>query len=222
MNTWRDAPPDDVYTDGISAPRTLTIGPPRDVQKDYDESLHPRDEKGLWTTGGGATLAVSPDARRAYLRFERAHRHDEVETVAVVHPVSGKVLVTNTGLTSYKVEIPRTDVSKVDGAIVTHNHPIDRSLSTADIILAQQHNALAVRAVTPSGTVYELRRLGEWPAQFMGTYDKESGVVSDSPFQRVSSGQLTGNQADALFSHEVLARTAQHYPNAVRYTRSAR
>ena len=217
--TWRTAPPD-IYTDGTTLPRTLTIGPPREVAKEYDEELHPRNAQGEWTSGGGETRSISSAARQTLASVERTLKGKEVEHVAVVNPATGQVLVRNTTGESYSCSIPRSELSKVNGAVVTHNHPLERGLSMADISLAMTHNALAVRAVTPSGTVYELRRIGAWPKRLLVQYDQDTSGVMENLFQRVARGELTNNDADAAVSHEVLARTAQAFPNQVRYTRS--
>jgi hypothetical protein len=104
------------------------------------------------------------------------------------------------------------------GATITHNHPSAQkyaadtasawgtSLSRADVIAARNLNAEAIRAVSPSGLVSEMRRPpGGWPSREVMT--RETRVAYKDAMRQlltdVRARRITPEQADAVFLHRV-------------------
>jgi hypothetical protein len=54
---------------------------------------------------------------------------------------------------------------KIEDLVITHNHPPPgSSLSFEDILMAMSHNTKKMRAINPDGSIFEMTRIGRYPA----------------------------------------------------------
>lgn len=121
--------------------------------------------KSVEKTGGTAILKEttnkwSKEARKNLMLDEKVLSSREKET-AVVYGPDGKFRFQKRG-TESEVVFSRSESKRLEGCVVSHNHPSGSSLSAEDIVLLMRGRAAEVRAATESGVFY-MRAPKVWP-----------------------------------------------------------
>lgn len=111
---------------------------------------------------------ASEDLQAALDEHERELRERRGDEYLVALDENGGELFNRSSGHRDRVEITRDHINILldyGRATLTHNHPSGRTFSVADIDLAASANLAEIRAVTPSGTVHQLKRPeGGWKA----------------------------------------------------------
>lgn len=154
-----ETPHDDIFGHGSKstaaqlgkAPKMYDAGggkmvtvPKAEIEKYSDDQ--PRDDHGMWTDGGTGSGGLAPlgPAHHAAAGWERLHRADPYETLAVM---------TNDGVTmevsqrqAHNVQISDDLVPRLRGAVVSHNHPSGRGPSGEDLAALKKTGMQEIRA----------------------------------------------------------------------------
>ncbi|NIU83389.1 MAG: hypothetical protein GWN64_07900 [Candidatus Thorarchaeota archaeon] len=126
---------------------------------------------------------------------------------SVIFNNKGQILFEKEG-TSNKIRFTRTELKKLPGSILTHNHPgTDSGFSKADGRFAVANNLREIRAVN-SHSNYSLSPKKRWPslATFDATIDDVSSQVSSLIDSTITSGEATqvfwdNNMNDIIYEH---------------------
>ena len=73
LQEWIDAPAEDFKVYGPYPPPTLHLAVPADIEKEFDESKHPRDQKGQFTSSDGGEVFAEQAGQVARMK-DRAAR----------------------------------------------------------------------------------------------------------------------------------------------------
>lgn len=174
-------------------------------------------------------LPVKPTSDRAKLvlaKEESRIRNQKYETVIAIDPETGKVLFRKDGHET-GVNIDRKDIPKMQGAIVTHNHPKIAgsweenypgfkgvSFSDADVSTACITQVAEMRAVSV-GYNHSLKPPEEgWDAQFWHRkvkpiYRKHERLVYSELMAAIYMGKKDAYEAEQDYHHEIIRRTAE-------------
>lgn len=118
-----------------------------------------------------------PDDKRDELyRDERIISGNKYET-AVLRSADGKRLFQKKGK-SDSVSFTSEEIKKMDGGVLTHNHPNGSVPSPKDINMIRVGNLAEIRACNSYGT-YVIRRKGDWN-QELNSYEKIESAYYDA------------------------------------------
>lgn len=145
-------------------------------EREFDESLHPRDEEGKFTDSGGSEplviriggakpAAALPHPKDTPDQFSKRHLHAQIEHGAVFD-AEGRKVIEREGLSvaevartmlSGAVEFKDEDVAYLKanpGTLVVHNHPASGIpvLSPEDIGFAATYKVAEMRVTSTKGT----------------------------------------------------------------------
>ena len=152
---------------------------------------------------------------------ESSIRRNNFET-AIAFNAKGKELF-RVGGKQYSVSISNENMKQLENNILTHNHPrslgktgikgIGNSFSMPDLITAVKANASEVRAVTPSGLTFSMKRpksgWGASPDKVKNVYKKIEKEVTLELSTRIARRKTTVAKANAVHFHEVNKRIAK-------------
>jgi len=192
--------------------------------KDFDPALHPRDDAGRFTDAGGSahetTTPISAAARETLYHKERAVKDQETESGFCIDPVTGTVKFEVHSQLSDLIVIAEKDLEKLRNAVFTHNHPKDRSLSVNDVCTTAARGGLAIRAVTPEGTTYQLQRLGKsWPLLFSTEVRLMDQRFYKEVEREIQDGTRTREETLATYHDQLWAKVSQAFPKEIAYSR---
>lgn len=124
-------------------------------------------------TGGGA-------AGKAVADVEARIRNLSYESAAVIGK-DGKILVEKDGGENY-VKFSLEELSMMNNAILTHNHPGGSCFSAEDIQVLEYHGLSEMRATTANNGTFSLKRMSEVerPAEQKEFYD----LIGEKPGKR--------------------------------------
>ena len=177
----------------------------------YDPAERSARTKKAWLSRRRAGDYSGPAEIAEYNAVERNIRHEPVEH-AVIWAGGEKIWLTDGSRVS--VQIPLT-IDLTDGAI-THNHPNSGCFSPDDIALTTMRNLRVMRATTRSGTwVLERPRGGDWPTGFLDQFHRQSNEVRQVFSRKISSGEMSRDDANTRHHAEVMARTVAKYASDV-------
>jgi hypothetical protein len=206
-----------------------------------------RDAHGRWATPSGHAEAIhgppaapgaeaiaidprslgasyTPAAAAALRHHEDSIRANDFETGVIVS-AAGQVLLNKRGKSAV-VKFNKTEAKLLIGAIITHNHPVDKrsgaetSFSAEDIIHGMASGESEVRAVTPTFThVIQWRKTGTHQPLNQAMSDDVLGDVLGTMYTRYGEAMGTTRgmpkpQAKALLeqtAHQVNKELAQQY-----------
>lgn len=145
----------------------------------------------------------------ALTKVEKKIRTQSIET-AYVFDKNGKELINKDGGEDY-VNFTKEEVLLFKDAILTHNHPMDKSFSIEDVQMLMRYDLAEIRAVGIKNT-HVLSTTGGWITKLsQQTIEEiENGVLRDLG-KRVTFGELTKIEAMALHHHELWSRIASKY-----------
>ena len=141
---------------------------------------------------------------------ENSIRKDKFET-AFIYSADGTKLNVTQGKPD-RVNFTNEQVDKMKDGVLTHNHPNGVSFSAADIDLFGAGQLRSIRATTPGGGTFELRRTGAMPKWMTGTVSSRQSKVesaiknADSKIRPriqklVNDGDLAPFEAGMLHNH---------------------
>lgn len=145
---------------------------------------------------------------------------DHEELVAV--DARGQV-VSRTKGTQYNVEIPFSDLEKIKGSTVTHNHPTwnyppgdprleGRSLSLPDLRAASLLSLREMQAVSP-GYLYSMKPgkngWGNYTFQIQPAYTRHAIEVHQELSSKIRKGEISANRAEQDFQGLINERVAK-------------
>lgn len=142
------------------------MGLPEQMDRVYQDGLSIDTRvKAVEKAGGNGILKEttnkwSKEARKSLMADEKVLSSRAKET-AVIYDADGKFLFQKRGKES-EVVFSRSESKKLEGCVVSHNHPSGSSLSAEDIVLLMKAKAVEVRAATESGVFY-MRAPEVWP-----------------------------------------------------------
>jgi|GEM_PF-1371518 len=146
--------------------------------------------------------------------------NQEYETTIVLDE-NGNIVFRKNG-ESDNVEFTREEADMMKGMILTHNHPrgwtfpeddprhAGNGFSPDDIHIAAFSEVKELRAITP-GYIYSLRpnKNGRFPFNSWNIYQAISEQVRKEFENKISTGEMTPSQAEAIHWHEVSTRFAK-------------
>jgi hypothetical protein len=153
-------------------------------------------------------------------RHEDAIRNAERET-ALVFDAEGSLILSRAG-TVDRVWFTDIELTRLPGAILTHNHPSGEGFSEHDIHFMVEHGLAEMRAVT-SEYRYSVRRPARgWDlAEFLGTilplYQATRRHVRIERLERLRSGRITEEEANQHVQHVIWSHVFKQLH--VRYAR---
>jgi hypothetical protein len=203
--------------------------------KDFDPALHPRDDAGRFTDAGGSagagegsgagesmptTTQISAAARDTLYQKERAVKDQETESGFCIDPATGAVKFEAHSQMSDTIVIDNKNLDKIRDSVFTHNHPKNRSLSVNDVLTTVTRKGLAVRAVTPEGTTYQLQRLGKsWPLLFSTEVRLMDQRFYKEVEREIQDGTRTREETLATYHDQLWAKVSQAFPKEIAYSR---
>jgi len=108
--------------------------------------------------------------------FEERFASEDKEVMMIIHPSSDDMYNRETAKVSVYTSSNRNEVTPHDqplsGRILTHNHPDGANLSLSDVKTAVRKGVQEIRAVTPDGTVYSLKKAESYYKKPDGTQHK--------------------------------------------------
>lgn len=99
------------------------------------------------------------DAKEKLFKDERSIRSSKKEK-AIIYDSSGQIVFKKDGIT-HSVSFTEDEVKRMEGCVLTHNHPGGASLSTADIDMLRVAKLSEIRAVGRDG-VYRMIQPDRW------------------------------------------------------------
>lgn len=173
-----------------------------------------RYEESLGTSLHDTTDKWAKEAKEELLLDERSLISREKET-AIVYSSDGKFLFQKRG-TVDTVNFTKSEIKKMSGCIVSHNHPSGGSFSADDIALLANSKIAELRAITASG-VYYMRRPSKWPKDVITLEDiKKARNKLATDIKRkynllYKQGKITKTERFWYTSHEVNKRFSEKY-----------
>ncbi len=159
-------------------------------------------------------------ARTGSAKLRRVLRAEEARIAALPHEEASAYTLDGVpifeGVTQRRtsdVHLTRHQLSRLQDAVLTHNHPKARSFSDTDVGLAIDADLAEIRAVgvTPDGRrcTYRMRRpANAWPsaARTWETYLRVRDAVTAALAHAVATGQMTESEALFVLRHEIWRR----------------
>jgi len=151
-------------------------------------------------------------------RHEDDHRNDPLEQ-AMVLDGKGNLLFTKTSGARDFVLFNRSETSKMNGSVLTHNHPSGNPPSADDLMLAVEMGLREIRATGPGSrgrepVLYRVGTTRPWkPEHILGLKALLDGSRAATE-RRIMKGELTVAQANANYPnelHEVWSVFAEMY-----------
>lgn len=197
--------------------RRLVTSVLRRREAEFDPSVHPRDDAGRWAATGGSPGVAGAKQRARLDAYESIHREDGVESALVVAP-DGKVLLRRTG-DRHSVGFSKNELAKMSGAVLTHNHPGEKSFSLDDVLLASHAGLSEIRASTTTSLFSMRPGMAGWPdgAALSRWYGGADIEVYYTIKPRVDAGQLDRSRAERDHQHVVWSTLAKEHPEYLRY-----
>ncbi len=146
---------------------------------------------------GGSSLS-SVESRIAKQKFESAALY-----------VNGKQVFFKDGAKSYVTFTP-SEVGKMRGGVLTHNHPGGRSFSKADVAILGR-GLREIRAVS-SEYLYSLKNekgVTISSIRAKRIYKKHEKVITELFTSKINSGEMNPDFANKNHHHEVMIRVAK-------------
>jgi len=150
--------------------------------------------------------------------YENTIRDQTFESCGVFG-VDGKHLLHKDGERAYITFTPE-EASNFKGAIFTHNHPNGRSFSKEDVSIACRTGMKELRAITPQskGKTYILRMKDGtnmspdiWD-KIEPSFNKNNKEIHDEFSNKIRSGDMTIDEANAKHYDEMWSRVAEDVP----------
>ncbi|MBC8586621.1 hypothetical protein H8705_13660 [Oscillospiraceae bacterium NSJ-64] len=136
------------------------------------------------------------------------------ETAIIYGPNGETLFIKNGGARS--VSFTRSEVKKMKGGILTHNHPENTTFSPADIYVLMRSQLSEIRATTKGGT-YILRQPLVWDERFntkqkiLAEYFKLEKEIEPDIYLRRKSGEITVEQYNQIYQHEILKKLSEQF-----------
>ena len=136
------------------------------------------------------------------------------ETAIIYGPNGETLFIKNGGARS--VSFTRSEVNKMKGGILTHNHPENTTFSPADIYMLKRAQLSEIRAATKGGT-YMLRPPAVWDERFNSKqkiwdeYSKLEKEIEPGFHSQYKSGEITIEQYNQRFQHEILKKLSEKF-----------
>jgi hypothetical protein len=121
---------------------------------------------------------------------------------------------------SARVRFTEEEAAKMQGGILTHNHPSSRSFSEADFTLLANRQLKEIRAVSKYFTYSVVNESGKtisW-TDVGDYYKKKNREVFKEFSDKINSGFLTAERAEAQHAHLVSVAVAKKF--GLKYTRT--
>lgn len=158
-------------------------------------------------------------------RIEDEIRMNKKFETGVAVDKDGNVVLDKRGA-NYSVSFTRDEVISMKNCIFTHNHPrgwgygtnqmghIGNSFSIDDIRTAILADVAEMRAVTPLYTFSMKRPIGGWgvsPEALQSYANMKNRELKDEFYKLIENGQLSIENARAIYFHTLWKRVAKHY-----------
>jgi hypothetical protein len=179
------------------------------------------------TSGGTRRSSSLTNARRIHDELRRAEdmiRHRADHEVIVGIDRFGNRVLTEQGV---QHEIRGETSADLRGGVVTHNHPVETSLSIPDVLMAQSFDLAEMRVVTPAYT-YSVRPPTRGWQHLDTTWHKslEDALRASEGFwksrlrQEALSGKMSEREALLSVQHHMMQSVAKEM--GLRYRRIPR
>lgn len=204
---------------------------------DWDEKQHPRDEKGKFSVRSSHSKSLDasvtekhfkqpsetfsiydagvplmePDTstplKKAIIDVENGIRNNELETGAAFNS-DGVILFKRQGLPD-QVTLTDHELSLLNNAVFSHNHPKGMPFSIADIRMAITYNIKEIRAVTPY-LRYSMYPKNQWcsKAALIATINDVSLDANKFVNEQVRLGEINPQFAEAEYLHYIWVKVA--------------
>lgn len=170
---------------------------------------------GSATTGSGADgSAPTPDDNptgtfsefgKTELRTTEEHIRGKSAEVAQVLDARGRSLLVKTTGSSNSVSFTAEEASRMEGGVLTHNHPNASPFSTEDVKLAVRRGLREIRAVGSDGSLYRLGTTSGWTPEMFTSYEVALDEVTRPTFEKIRRGEMTVQEANAGWPEEAHA-----------------
>ena len=152
--------------------------------------------------------------RKAMWNAEWSSTYKKTET-ARLYGGDGKQIFKKDGSTS-EVIFSRTEIKKMKGGVLTHNHPNGGCFSPEDVNMLRHGKLQEIRAVTKSG-VYRLQQPTNWPKEIDSLETIRSRRleidknVSKAIYDRARMGELSYSEAEQLSQRATTEAFCEQY-----------
>lgn len=154
------------------------------------------------------------EARKEILKAEKSISGRSRE-VLELYDANGKYILTKRGgIDSVRLSI--LDIPKLNGAVVTHNHPSGGSFSYKDIRFLKNMPISEIRVATLDG-VYYMRKPQKWPSSILKSEDLEEAInvirkeLRPKYVRLYNERKITKVQRHTMFSNEVNRLFSERY-----------
>ena len=154
------------------------------------------------------------EARKELLKAEKSISGRSRE-VLELYDANGKYILTKRGgIDSVRLSI--LDIPKLNGAVVTHNHPSGGSFSYKDIRFLKNMPISEIRVATLDG-VYYMRKPQKWPSSILKSEDLEEAInairkeLRPKYVRLYNERKITKVQRHTMFSNEVNRLFSERY-----------